>query len=228
MNVAYPGKDALQDEDASYEATCLVCGNVDHYFERLVRPPLTNCAAGEPWFDPWIDDHEMPAGTTLHRGIADGMDASCAVVFFVTENFEDERWLAREVDHAVHRKIDRDDKFRDHHAGARWCRPACTQGLRLGERHASSRRDARDRQSAADRTRSTPLARQDLAEVTCKLRPGDPRARHDRPLRRTSSRRRAPDLLGKGPDRGEGPPPEAAQRRRDQREIVGKVECEPP
>lgn len=31
MNVHYPGKDALQNEDAGYEARCLVCGNVDHY-----------------------------------------------------------------------------------------------------------------------------------------------------------------------------------------------------
>ncbi len=179
MNVAYPGKDALQDEDASYEATCLVCGNVDRSSSDWYRAS-TNCAAGELGYDPWIDDHEMPAGTTLHRGIADGMDASCAVVFFVTENFEDERWLAREVDHAVHRKIDRDDKFAIITLVLGGVVPRALKDLRLGERHASSRRDARDRQSAADRTRSTPLARQDLAEVTCKLRPGDPRARHDR------------------------------------------------
>jgi hypothetical protein len=60
---------------------------------------------------PWLDAHDMPAGTTLHRGITEGIDASCAVVFFVTKNFEDERWLGREVDQAVHRKIEVGDKF---------------------------------------------------------------------------------------------------------------------
>lgn len=62
-------------------------------------------------FQPWLDAHDMPAGTTLHRGITAGFDASCAVIFFVTKNFEDDRWLAREVDQAVHRKVERDEKF---------------------------------------------------------------------------------------------------------------------
>nr|WP_246357496.1 toll/interleukin-1 receptor domain-containing protein [Pyxidicoccus fallax] len=73
----------------------------------------------QPYFDllselghkPWLDAHDMPAGTMLHRGITEGIDTSCAIVFFVTKNFEDERWLAREVDQAVHRKIEVGDKF---------------------------------------------------------------------------------------------------------------------
>ena len=75
----------------------------------LVRPFAD--VLTELGYQPWLDEHAMPAGTTLHRGISDGMDSSCAVVFFVTPNFEDERWLAREVDHAISRKIEKGDKF---------------------------------------------------------------------------------------------------------------------
>jgi hypothetical protein len=61
--------------------------------------------------DPWLDERDMKAGDTLHREIADGFDRSCAVVFFITPHFDDERWLAREIDHAIHRKIERGAKF---------------------------------------------------------------------------------------------------------------------
>lgn len=77
--------------------------------KELVRP--YDALLRELGYQPWLDEHDMPAGTTLHRAIADGMDNACAVVFFVTKNFEDERWLAREVDHAVHRKVERGEKF---------------------------------------------------------------------------------------------------------------------
>ena len=77
--------------------------------KALVRP--FHEVLREMGHEPWLDEHDMPAGTTLHRGITAGMDASCAVVFFVTRNFEDERWLAREVDQAVHRKVELADKF---------------------------------------------------------------------------------------------------------------------
>jgi hypothetical protein len=40
-------------------------------------------------FDPWIDDDAMPAGTTLERGILQGMQDSCGVVFFITTSFKD-------------------------------------------------------------------------------------------------------------------------------------------
>jgi len=53
----------------------------------------------------------LKAGDTLHREIADGFDRSCAVIFFVTTQFKDERWLKREVDHAVARKVERGDRF---------------------------------------------------------------------------------------------------------------------
>lgn len=60
---------------------------------------------------PWLDSHDMRPGDVLHRGISDGFDHACAVVFFITKNFRDERWLAHEINRAVHRKIDRENRF---------------------------------------------------------------------------------------------------------------------
>jgi hypothetical protein len=62
-------------------------------------------------YKPWIDDEEVAAGDVLHRALADGMDHSCAAVFFVTSAFRDERWLGQEVDLAINRKVDRAEKF---------------------------------------------------------------------------------------------------------------------
>jgi TIR domain len=77
--------------------------------KQIVRPFCDVLA--ELGYEPWLDEHEMPAGSTLHRAISAGMDKSCAVVFFITSNFEDARWLGREIDHAVSRKIDEGDQF---------------------------------------------------------------------------------------------------------------------
>lgn len=77
--------------------------------KAIVRPYRDVLA--ELGYEPWLDEHEMPAGSTLHRAITAGMDASCAVVFFITPNFEDARWLGREIDQAITRKISEGDKF---------------------------------------------------------------------------------------------------------------------
>lgn len=61
--------------------------------------------------DPWLDDPDMPAGTNLERGIHAGFEDSCAAVFFITENFEDEKYLASEVDYARIQKRKKGDKF---------------------------------------------------------------------------------------------------------------------
>lgn len=53
----------------------------------------------------------MKAGDTLHREIAEGFDRSCAVVFFITPEFKDERWLKHEIDKAINRKVERGDRF---------------------------------------------------------------------------------------------------------------------
>ena len=35
-------------------------------------------------YDPWLDEDAMPAGTPLERGLLQGMQDSCGVVFFIT------------------------------------------------------------------------------------------------------------------------------------------------
>lgn len=62
-------------------------------------------------FDPWLDDPDMPAGTELNRGILAGVNESCAVVFFITEDFVDERILSDEIDYAKSRKMKQGNKF---------------------------------------------------------------------------------------------------------------------
>jgi hypothetical protein len=53
----------------------------------------------------------MPAGTNLERGIFKGFDESCAAVFFITEDFKDEKYLATEVDYAMMQKRRKGSKF---------------------------------------------------------------------------------------------------------------------
>ncbi len=63
-------------------------------------------------FEPWLDEAQMAAGATLHRALLQGFKESCAAVFFVTPAFEDERYLAKEVDYAVHEALERPDRFK--------------------------------------------------------------------------------------------------------------------
>ena len=62
-------------------------------------------------FDPWLDDPSMPAGANLERELLRGFEQSCAAVFFLTEHFTDEKYLATEVDYAVIQKRQKGDKF---------------------------------------------------------------------------------------------------------------------
>lgn len=75
----------------------------------LVRRYYT--ALKELGFQPWLDDPDMPAGANLERSIFKGFEESCAAVFFITENFKDEKYLAAEVDYAVMQKRKKDKKF---------------------------------------------------------------------------------------------------------------------
>jgi hypothetical protein len=61
-------------------------------------------------YEPWMDERDMKAGATLLRAILDGLQNSCAAVFFITDEFKDERWIAQEIDYAIDRKIN-DDSF---------------------------------------------------------------------------------------------------------------------
>jgi hypothetical protein len=62
-------------------------------------------------FDPWLDETNMAAGANLEREVLRGFEESCAAVFFITENFRDEKYLAAEVDYAVMQKRKKDKKF---------------------------------------------------------------------------------------------------------------------
>lgn len=63
-------------------------------------------------FEPWLDEDEMRAGDVPLRAIQRGLEQSCAAVFFITPEFQDNRWLAREIDSAVRREIDDPERFR--------------------------------------------------------------------------------------------------------------------
>lgn len=62
-------------------------------------------------FDAWLDQDAMPAGTSVNRGILEGFEMSCAAVFFVTPNFQDEQFLATEVEYAINEKRKKGDRF---------------------------------------------------------------------------------------------------------------------
>lgn len=62
-------------------------------------------------FEPWLDEPNMPAGSNLERELLRGFEESCAAVFFVTDNFRDERYLATEVDYAVRQKREKGRRF---------------------------------------------------------------------------------------------------------------------
>lgn len=62
-------------------------------------------------FTPWLDESVMAAGANLEREIFKGFAESCAAVFFITESFKDERYLATEIDYAVMQKRKKGKKF---------------------------------------------------------------------------------------------------------------------
>jgi TIR domain len=62
-------------------------------------------------YAPWLDEDAMPAGTSLERGLLQGMQDSCAVIFFITSSFKDENYLRTEVDYAIREKRRKEDKF---------------------------------------------------------------------------------------------------------------------
>jgi hypothetical protein len=68
-------------------------------------------ALKEVGFVPWLDEPNMVAGANLERELFRGFEKSCAAVFFITENFRDESYLASEVDYAVMQKRRKGKKF---------------------------------------------------------------------------------------------------------------------
>jgi hypothetical protein len=70
-----------------------------------------NTALKSVGFDPWFDEAAMDAGANLERELIRGFNESCAVVFFMTEHFKDEKYLATEIDYAVQQKMKKEKKF---------------------------------------------------------------------------------------------------------------------
>ena len=62
-------------------------------------------------FDPWLDEPSMPAGSNLEQELLRGFQESCAAIFFITENFTDEKYLATEIEYAVAEKLTKENKF---------------------------------------------------------------------------------------------------------------------
>lgn len=62
-------------------------------------------------FNPWLDEDAMVAGVPLERALLDGMKESCASVFFVTPKYEDDNYLASEINYAMAQKRDKGDRF---------------------------------------------------------------------------------------------------------------------
>lgn len=68
-------------------------------------------ALKEIGYNPWLDEPAMTAGANLEREILKGFQESCAAVFFITEDFKDEKYLAAEIDYAVMQKRQKGGKF---------------------------------------------------------------------------------------------------------------------
>lgn len=63
-------------------------------------------------YEVWLDEKDLKAGDHLERGIRQGFEESGAAIFFITENFKDERYLKAEIDYAIAQKREREEDFR--------------------------------------------------------------------------------------------------------------------
>lgn len=55
-------------------------------------------------YSTWIDEDALKAGAELEREIQEGMQESCAVVFFLTRSFKDDGYLRAEINYAIEEK----------------------------------------------------------------------------------------------------------------------------
>lgn len=65
----------------------------------------------EMGFVPWLDEPNMAAGANLESEVLRGFEESCAAVFFITDSFKNENYLATEIEHAVKQKSSKERKF---------------------------------------------------------------------------------------------------------------------
>ena len=60
----------------------------------------------------------MSAGVSLETPLQQGMSDSCAAIFFITPDHNDEKYLASEIDYAIAKKTPR-RKFFNYYFGVR-------------------------------------------------------------------------------------------------------------
>jgi hypothetical protein len=63
-------------------------------------------------YDVWLDEKNLKAGDHLERGILKGFKESCAAVFFITENFKDEKYLKSEINYAIAQNREKENYFK--------------------------------------------------------------------------------------------------------------------
>lgn len=60
----------------------------------------------------WFDQDDLPAGDVLVRGVDNAFEGCSAAVFFISGDFADASFIAREIDRALHECTVRPDSFR--------------------------------------------------------------------------------------------------------------------
>jgi hypothetical protein len=61
--------------------------------------------------NPWLDEDAMTAGVPLERSLLKGIKESCAAIFFITSRFQDDKFLATELDYAIAEKREKGEGF---------------------------------------------------------------------------------------------------------------------
>jgi hypothetical protein len=62
-------------------------------------------------FSPWFDEDSLVAGDELERSLLTGFKDSCAAIFFITSSFNDENYLASEINYAISEKREKKERF---------------------------------------------------------------------------------------------------------------------
>lgn len=117
-------QETIRHDGESNQLNCIICGeSVEVRMERADKIFLSHKGCDKPkvrefkktlellGFRPWLDEDAMTAGVELERAISQGFKDSCAVVFFVTPSFKDEKYLATEVNYAIREKRSKGDHF---------------------------------------------------------------------------------------------------------------------
>jgi hypothetical protein len=63
-------------------------------------------------FEPWMDEDDIKVRDKINRSIYKGIKESCVVIFFITANYVDERYLETEIDLAISEATEQGSQFR--------------------------------------------------------------------------------------------------------------------